>query len=86
MTRNEAIAVLKANSPDACFSELKEAVDLSIKALEEPERKKGKWDLFIQCSACGYKRKWNGEIFDFCPSCGADMIGEANLKEKVVQE
>lgn len=40
------------------------------------ERKKGKWELFIQCSACGYERKWNGETFDFCPYCGADMKGE----------
>ncbi len=38
--------------------------------------RKAKWELFIQCSACGYKRKWNGEIFDFCPNCGAEMRGE----------
>ena len=43
---------------------------------KQPERKKGKWDLFIQCSACGYKRKWNGEIFGFCPNCGTDMREE----------
>ena len=47
------------------------------------ERKKGKWIEgedpscfgwdFIQCSACGYKRTRDGEIFDFCPNCGAEM-------------
>lgn len=26
----------------------------------QPKRKKGKWELSIQCSECGYKRKWNG--------------------------
>lgn len=62
------------------------ALYVAVRAMAE-ERKNGKWldgedpscfgwDAFIQCSVCGYKRKWDGEIFDFCPSCGADMRGE----------
>lgn len=41
---------------------------------------KGKWDLFIQCSKCGYKRKWHGEIFNFCPNCGAEMEDDTDAK------
>lgn len=39
MTREEAINVLKANYPDPCFSDLRKAVDVAIKALEQPEQK-----------------------------------------------
>ena len=42
MTNAEAIETLRANYPDACFEQLREAVDKAIKALEEP-----KW---IPCS------------------------------------
>lgn len=34
MTREEAIETLRANYPDACFEQLREAVDKAIKALE----------------------------------------------------
>ena len=33
MTRDEAVDVLKANYPDACYGELREAVDMAIEAL-----------------------------------------------------
>lgn len=37
MTREEAIEVLRANYPDACYSLLREAVEMAIKALgQEP--------------------------------------------------
>lgn len=35
MTNAEAIETLKANYPDACYEQLREAVDKAIKALEE---------------------------------------------------
>ena len=35
MTREEAIEVLRANYPDACYSLLREAVDMAIEALEQ---------------------------------------------------
>ena len=82
MTRNEAIAVLKANYPDAHYSELREAVDLAIKVLEEPARKKGKWEMKWQpffhmevpmCSACETFSAYKTEV---CPHCGADMREE----------
>ena len=62
---------------------LEEALDLAIKALEQPERKKGEWIYYretgygnpyghFECSLCGdgYGYKAN-----FCPNCGADMRG-----------
>lgn len=44
MNREEAMNVLKANYPDPCFSDLRKAVDMAIKALEQPEPK------WISCS------------------------------------
>ena len=54
----------------------------------EPERKTGRWihkggGSFI-CSDCGemvglntYRSEWAGEIFRYCPHCGAYMGGDA---------
>lgn len=38
MTNNEAITTLKANYPDSCYEQLREAVDAAIKALEAQEK------------------------------------------------
>lgn len=49
----------------------------------EPERKKGKWDIFfsdhykvheigVECSRCGYRTQ---ERTNYCPNCGAEMTG-----------
>ena len=40
MTNQEAIEVLKANYPDICYSELREAVSKAIEALGGIEEKK----------------------------------------------
>lgn len=44
MTREEAIETLKANYPDACFEQLRDAVDAAIYALKQPE--------IIRCKDC----------------------------------
>ena len=44
MTAKEAIEILKANYPDACFEQLRDAVDAAISALEQPE--------IIRCNDC----------------------------------
>jgi hypothetical protein len=44
MTREEAIETLKANYPDACFGQLRDAVDTAISALKQPE--------IIHCKKC----------------------------------
>lgn len=40
MNEREAVITLKANYPDACFEQLREAVDMAIAALEKQMPKK----------------------------------------------
>ena len=82
MTREEAVKVIDGRFEimDYCENEkLEEALDIAIKALEQSERKKGKWidsrDVSWMCSECG---KWldvlQGDVdMNFCPNCGAKM-------------
>lgn len=79
MTREEAIMAVK----EVAWMSLPwndrhyEALQMAIKALEEPERKKGKWvgkgsegfGIFI-CDNCG---KLSMMEYDFCPNCGCRM-------------
>lgn len=37
MRKKEVIETLRANYPDACFEQLREAVDIAIEALSEPK-------------------------------------------------
>lgn len=46
MTKEEAIETLKANYPDACFGQLRDAVDTAISALKQPE--------IVRCGQCKY--------------------------------
>lgn len=89
MTNAEAIETLRANYPDACFEQLRCAVDMAIKALEKPEHKKGKWIYLdkdkrffhphiVKCSVCDNTLDMYGVNAgrgdaNFCPNCGADM-------------
>ena len=68
-----------------------EAFEIAIKALEQPERKKGKWlqkskplefctEWWYECSECGSKPPNDryghpNYLSDYCPNCGADMRG-----------
>ena len=90
MDRKEAIEILKRNKPTSdprrCGTELCEAVDMAIEALQEPERKKGQWIILssnedsavCKCSVCGEDFIfYNGEFFpNYCGDCGSDMRGE----------
>ena len=89
MTNAEAIETLRANYPDTCFEQLRCAVDMAIKALEEPQRKKGKWIYLdkdkkffhphiVKCSVCNNTLDMYGVNAgrgdaNFCPNCGAEM-------------
>ena len=63
-----------------------EACGMGIKALQEPERKKGQWIILssnedsavCKCSVCGEDFIfYNGEFFpNYCGDCGSDMRGE----------
>ena len=90
MTRKEAIEILKRNKPTSdprrCGTELCEAVDMAIEALQEPERKKGQWIILnsnedsavCKCSVCGEDFVfYEGEYFpNYCGDCGSDMRGK----------
>ena len=78
MTREEAIEVLQQDIPCEHDTDLIEALEMAIQALEQ-EPKTGHWshdgshwkNRFI-CSECGYK------LFDeptnYCPNCGCRMV------------
>lgn len=84
MTREEAkreLLFAKRNVMEGSW--IDEAYDMAIKALEQPERKRGKWiyvngHTAINCSACyhcGWSLSFEDTVkrFNFCPSCGAKM-------------
>ncbi len=52
MTNEKAIETLKANYPDACFEQLREAVDMAIKALKAQDVTDKKSEL-KPCPFCG---------------------------------
>lgn len=88
MTREEAKReILFAKREVMADSWIDKAYDVAIEALEQPERKKGKWEqikgrdgyIDFRCSACRKYRFHNGAMrkeYKFCPNCGADMREE----------
>ena len=101
MTKDEALKKMQAvksymtsGNPIWSITEMGEAFDMAIEALEQPERKKGKWvvgkDGMIHCTACNeiptskiidtVKTLYEISPFNmnFCPKCGADMRGKDN--------
>ena len=54
MTNEKAIETLKANYPDACFEQLREAVDMAIEALKAQDVSDKKSEL-KPCPFCGGK-------------------------------
>ena len=84
MTRDEAIRHLYTYSSTNGSGQTKqeqheEAKRIAIEALQQPERKTGKWlpdkhDMagygYFDCSECGANFY---DVYDFCPNCGADM-------------
>ena len=70
---------------DAIFGRSHEIIKMRIGNLPsaQPERKKGKWEIYVismfdgegcRCSECGLE---GVPYWDFCPNCGADMRGDA---------
>lgn len=87
MTREEAIKWVTFDLESwehQCLSyhPTKEALEMAIEALKQPEQKKGKWieqpDLYgffetiPVCSECGHTTKYR-EKYKCCPNCGAYM-------------
>ena len=94
MTREEAIKLIDERM---CFGRGKwsehhmpkiddywKAGQMAIKALEQPERKMGKWIdaypdiepnpmfMYAICSVCGCEQAISNKL-NFCPDCGSDM-------------
>lgn len=88
MTREEALKYAKFrvecySKGDGEYTEHGEFLVEAIKALQEPERKKGRWvekekytfGIMYDCSLCENRILDNGHPWNYCPNCGADMRG-----------
>ena len=98
MTRDEALKKMQAvksymtsGNPIWSVTEIGEAFDMAIEALEQPERKTGEWieipdGIFAstyKCSKCGASPvldEYDWAFSHYCPNCGARMVqkGEDN--------
>ena len=91
MTREEAIEVIEQDIPCERDTDLIEALNMAISALE---RQTGEWIINPydksrhECSVCGQfalqtmtgclmNRHLEDYLSDYCPSCGADMRKES---------
>jgi len=63
MTNEEAIEVLNSNYPDSCFELLREAVDLSIKALKDAQPE------IVRCKDCKHRDPEDKKC-----DCGHDIL------------
>lgn len=75
MTNAEAIATLQANYPDACYEQLREAVDKAIDALKKqiPQKPKMPLDAYWVCPVCRSKIE---HPFEHCRRCGQKISWE----------
>lgn len=89
MTREEALKYAKFrlecySKGDGKYTEHGEFLVAAIKALQEPERKKGQWtNTKGECPVCGENKFkdldadiWADWEPPFCPNCGAKMDGK----------
>ena len=90
MTKSEAIEHLKNiaiySVQDCYMDEARQALDMAIKVLEEPERKRGKWIPVtngrggFECDRCHcYAPSYQDGVewlSAFCPNCGCRMEGD----------
>lgn len=74
MTNRKAIETLIANYPDACFEQLREAVDKAISALEKQIPKK---PIRIDKN-----KEFDGNWKKVCPLCGRMLIERITTSEK----
>lgn len=78
MTREEAIETLKANYPDACFEQLRDAVDAAISALEQPDS----CEYYAICRHGSDEDKLRARRLKFCEYCNEDSDGYVTPIEK----
>ena len=87
MTRGEAAKMIENDIQihhDNLSGNYRKALRIAISALEEPERKNGKWirnhNVYeayetATCSVCGYVEEWEYKK-SYCPECGSYNGGE----------
>lgn len=80
MTREEAIETLRANYPDACFEQLREAVDKAIEALEADAQ--SEWCEYYALCRHGRDENKLREDLGFCEYCNEDADGYVKPIEK----
>ncbi len=77
MTNAEAIETLRANYPDPCYEDLREAVDTAIDALEKQQPMETGLDelgisarnpVITPCGNCGMEL--TDRMWSYCPWCG----------------
>lgn len=80
MTREEAKDIIKRMYKGNPTPIQLKALEIAYAALQEPERKHGKWkdygNYFSQCSLCRYPVNYFWGKTKFCPNCGAIMDGK----------
>lgn len=88
MTREEkeilkAIQEMVFNRTKYSNEKVGHVINMAIEALQE--QKTGKWNLctsekydvdYYVCSNCGYEPYRKMDISNYCPNCGARMIGK----------
>ena len=89
MTNELAIRILTGDVLGTS-EQTQEAVTMAVKALSQPERKRGHWipwdeDDCYECSVCGVLWVFNDGTpeeneANFCPKCGADLRGGSHVK------
>ena len=77
MTNAEAIETLIANYPDACFEQLREAVDAAIEALKAQPERTGKW-IGYNTEQDGWKRTDGSPVFMSCSECNGLVLNNGS--------
>lgn len=95
MKKNEAISILATSARPREQKDRErydEAVKMAVDALNEPERKTGKWInaypdiepnpmlMYGICSVCGFEQSISDKL-KYCPNCGARMVREGEDNE-----
>lgn len=103
MTREDAKVFMRKEWRECMKGSFAEsAFEIAIEALEQPERKKGKWiygeseagNDGYYCSKCGNFVPWKYDEYDidfikeflFCNKCGAEMRNSVETAKDIVHE
>lgn len=68
MTTEEAIAILK--NPKSMMSDVIDAQDIAIEALEKQTPKKPVWQAYNCCPMCKAQVFYILRNYNYCPNCG----------------